>query len=119
MLHRGMRRRWIVAALAVATVVVLALAVVSSLGFARLDSFERVGDGERLIVQAIHDQGETVVWSAAREQRDDVTVFVLMYRPPGLRPLLAFRASVEVELSTPLGARAVVDGTGQRVPETP
>ncbi len=48
-------------------------------GFARVDSFARTNDARRLVAVAIHDQGETIVWSGVREQSDEVTVFVLLY----------------------------------------
>lgn len=101
----------------VIAIIIVGLAATSFLGFAQLDSFKRVDDGERLIAQAIHDQGDRVLWSAAREQRDAVTVYILLYRPSGHRQLLALRSNVEVTLSAPLGERPVFDATGQRVPE--
>jgi hypothetical protein len=113
-----MRRR-IVAVAALGVITLVALAILSVVAFARVDSFQRIGDGRRLVVVAIHDQGEMILWSAVREQPDEVTAFVILYRPRGSRALLAFRSNIEVQLNAPLGQRPVVDGTGQRVPEVP
>jgi hypothetical protein len=111
-------RRWIVALAAVGVTTAVAVVIASVTGFASIDSFMRVDEGSRLVVVAIRDQGETILWSAVREQPDKVTVFVLRYRPPGSRLLLALRSNVEIQLNTPLGDRPVVDSAGQRVQET-
>ena len=96
-----------------ATMVVLAFLTI--VDFAPLDTFEPVDDGRVLVAQAIHGQGEAILWSGAREEPDKVTVFVLRLHPPGIRAGLALRSTIEVRLTSALGNRALVDGTGRRV----
>jgi lipase chaperone LimK len=69
-------------AVALALIAFVVLAPLSFVGFARVDSFERVGDGRSLVVQAIHDQGDIFLLSAVREEPAKVTVFVLRYVHP-------------------------------------
>lgn len=110
-----MRRLLVLITLGLATIV--ALIVASGFAFSRIDTFERRSDDRHLAVRAVHDEGEVVLGWLTREDVNDVTVFVLLYRRPGIHLLVAYRVDIDVTLSQPLGTRQVRDGTGYVVPE--
>ena len=82
-----------------------------------VDSFQRTGDPQTLVLDLVVGLGDEVAETSAREDATSVTVSVKVRPPfgPGGRPAIGILIPTTVHLQKPLGDRAVLNERGDRV----
>jgi hypothetical protein len=112
------RERFIVAAGVIGLVVLTAVLLVGSLASldtARIDSFQRSADRQKIIVNVTIGLGDEIAERSVEEDERTVRVTVRVRQPSGARELLGIPVPIVVSLRTPLDGRAVLDHEGKQV----